>query len=121
MAETALTVQVIESPFALLTAGDADFTFAAADLGNGNKFACTGKEILIARNDAIAEKTLTISSVDDEKNRDGDITTYALASGDYAIFLQGMTNSKGWKQTDGTILLQASDADIFLAVLRLTI
>lgn len=120
MAETALTVQSIKSPFATIAAGDADFTFAAGDANDGNSFPCTGSEILIAYNsDDTNPYTVTISSVDDEKGRSEDITDYSLAAGDYAIFGVGLTNSKGWQQSDGTINLAVENAAVLVAVLRL--
>ena len=120
MAETALTVQVAKLPFAVISAGNLDFTLAAGDAANGNKFACTGKEILIAYNsDGVNPYTITINSVADEKGRSGSITAYSLAAGDYIIWTGGLTNSKGWRQTDGTITLSVENAAITLAAIRL--
>jgi len=110
---------ISKTPFEVIAAGGLDITFAAADNVNGNKFAVTGREILIMRNDNVGAQTVTINSVADEKNREGDITAYSLATGDYAIFTGGLTNARGWKQTDGTITLLASAADIFVAAIRL--
>jgi hypothetical protein len=119
MAETAITVQTAKTPFEVVSAGGLDFTLAAADASNGNKYQVTGREILVMYNSDASPQTVTINSVNDEKNRDGDIAAYSLAAGDYALFAGGLTNSKGWKQTDGTITLTVSDAGILLAAIRL--
>jgi len=120
MARTALTVQTLKTPFQVITAGGADFTLAAGDgTGDGNSFVATGKELLIAHNDGTAAYTVTIDSVADEKNREGDITSYSMAAGDRAAFTVGMTNEKGWKQTGGVIHVNVNNSAIKLAVLRL--
>lgn len=120
MAQTALTVQDVDAPFAAVSANSLDFTFAAGDASNGNSFACTGRELLLVLNsDASNAYTFTVSSVDDEKGRAEDITTYSLAAGEYASVGVGLTNSKGWKQTSGVIYLAVSNAAIKFAVLRL--
>jgi hypothetical protein len=80
---------------------------------------CTGKELLLVHNNDVAAKTITIVSVDDENNRAENITTYSLAAQDYAVFGVGLTNSKGWKSSAGTIRITVEDADIRVAVLRL--
>ena len=116
---TAITVQTIKGPFEAITAGGADITLAASDPDNGNTFVCTGREILVVYNADVAEKTITITSVDDEKGRSEDVTSYALAAGDYAVFGVGLTNSKGWKSSAGTIRITTNDADVKVAVLRL--
>ena len=113
-----LTVQNISAPFATISAGGADFTFAAGST-DGDTFACTGREILVAFNSGAAPYTITITSVADEKNRTGDVTAYSLAAGDYAVFGVGLTNAKGWKSTAGTIAVDVEHADVKWAVLRL--
>lgn len=119
MARTAITVQDIDAPFATVSAGSLDFTLAATDNSNGNYFACTGREIVIFFNSDVGAQTVTIDSVADEKNRQADITAYSLAAGDYVCFGGGLTNSKGWKQTNGQIYIDSSAAAVKVAVLRL--
>lgn len=120
MAQTALTVQDIDAPFAAVSANSLDFTFAAGDLANGNSFVCTGREVLLVLNsDPTNPYTFTVTSVDDEKGRSEDITTYSLAAGEYAAVGVGLTNAKGWKQTSGLVYLAVSNAAIKFAVLRL--
>jgi hypothetical protein len=117
---TVITVQEVKAPFAAITAGTADFTFAAGTLTDGDTFACTGRELLLVTNTEAADaKTITITSVDDEKGRAEDITSYSLAAGDFAVFGVGLTNSKGWKSTAGTIRITVSAATVKVAVLRL--
>jgi len=116
---TVITVQNILAPFAAVGAGAADFTFAAGTPTDGDTFVCTGREILIVNNTDVATKYITVVSVDDETNRSENITTYSLAAGDFAVFGVGLTNSKGWKSSAGTIRITVEDADVKVAVLRL--
>lgn len=119
MARTAITVQEISAPFDAISAGSEDFTFAALDQANGNYFACTGREIILFSNTDVGAQTVTIDSVDDEKGRQEDITTYSFAAADFGVFGVGLTNAKGWKQTSGQIYIDTSSANVKVAVLRL--
>lgn len=114
----ALTPVTIIAPFAAVGAGAADFTFAAGSVST-DTFACTGRQILIAYNSGASPYTITISSVDDEKGRSEDVTAYSMAAGDYAVFGVGLTNSPGWKQSDGTIIVDVENAAVKWAVLTL--
>lgn len=116
---TVLTVQEILNPWAAYGAGTADFTFAAGTITDGDVFTCTGRELLLVHNNDAGTCTITITATDDETNRAESITTYSMAAGDYAVFGVGLTNSKGWKSSTGTIRLTVSDADVRVAVLRL--
>ncbi len=119
-APTAITVQSVLAPFAAVGAGAADFTFAAGTITDGDTFVCTGRELLLVTNtEASDAKTVTIVSVDDEKGRAENITSYSLAAGDFAVFGVGLTNSKGWKSTAGTIRITVEAATVKVAVLRL--
>lgn len=117
-APTVLTVQTIKGPFDAISAGSAHFTTAAGTITDGDTFQCTGRELLIVANGTGAN-TITISSVADEKGRVLDITTYALATGAYAVFGIGLTNSKGWKSSAGTIRITVSSVEVKVAVLHL--
>jgi hypothetical protein len=115
----ALTVQTIKGPFETITAGSADVVFTAGST-DGDTFVCTGREILIAYNsDGANPYTITITSVDNDKGRSEDITTYSLAAGDYVALGVGLTNAKGWKSTAGTIAVDVENAAIKWMVLRL--
>lgn len=119
MAQTAITIKSLKGPFDVVSAGDLKFTFAASDGTGGNSYAVTGKELLLAFNDGTVAHTITIDSVNDEKNRQADITDYSLAVGDYIAFTGGLTTSKGWQQSGGVIYIDTDSADIKVAVLRL--
>lgn len=117
---TAITVQTIKGPWEAITANGADFTFAAGTPSDGDTFVCTGREILLVTNTEVADaKKVTIVSVDDETNRSENITDYSLAAGDFSVFGVGLTNSKGWKSTAGTIRITVEAATVKVAVLRL--
>jgi len=119
-APTVIVPQTIKGPFDAITAGSADFTFAAGTVTDGDTFVCTGKEILIVTNTEVAAaKTVTVVSVDDEKGRAEDITAYSLAAGDFAVFGVGLTNAQGWKSSAGTIRITVESATVKVAVLKL--
>lgn len=119
MARTALTPQSLlgSAPSLPLAADSADIAWTAADAVNFNEFPHTGREVVLARNDDAGAQTVTVHSVADPFNREGDITTYSLAAADYAAF--GPFDTAGWKQADGKLWLDASDAGVFFAILRL--
>lgn len=95
----------------------ASLDLQAADPVNGNLFAITGDEILIAQNTDASPHSVTISSVADEEGRTGDITK-SVAAGDIVIFQRIPTN--GFRvANDGTCRVTAADATVKLAVLRL--
>jgi hypothetical protein len=114
----ALTPVTIKGPFTAIAADGADFTFAAGSTGT-DTFACDGRQILLAYNSGAAPYTITITSVDDEKGRSEDIGPYTLAAGDYAVFGVGLTNAVGWKQTNGTIIVDVENVAVKWAVLTL--
>ncbi len=122
MARLALTPKSLPAKYPALpiAANALDFTWteAGADFADGFSFPLTGKEILLVRNDNAGAQTVTISSVADEYGRTGDITTYSVGIGEYAVFPQFQL--AGWKQSDGKLYGAASAADVSLAVLRLT-
>ncbi|HEY6021338.1 MAG TPA: hypothetical protein VIY48_15975 [Candidatus Paceibacterota bacterium] len=116
---TALTPVTIKGPFDAISANGADFTFTQGST-DGDTFACTGRQVLLVRNThATDAQTVTIDSVDDEQNRQNDITTYSLAAGEFAVFGIGLTNEQGWKTAAGIINLDCSSTDIYYAVLTL--
>jgi hypothetical protein len=105
------------APFADIEADDLNIAWQTATVG-GEKFVCTGREILLMRNDA-GSNTVTISSVDDPKGRSENLAAYAITGSEIAAWCGGLTNAKGWKQTNGTIIATASSTDVSFAVLRL--
>lgn len=121
MARLSVTPQDVKSSYPTLpiAANGLDFTWVAsgADFAQGFGFPLTGREVLLVRNDNVGAQTVTISSVVDEKNRSGDITTYSVGIGEYAVF--PFFRPEGWRQSDGKLYGAASAADMFIAVLRL--
>lgn len=101
------------------TAGTMTLTLLAADTTNKEKFQVTGKEILVAYNSNAGStaRTVTITSVADEKGRTGDITTYSIAA--RKLFAFGPAQLAGWQQSDGYVYVEASDAEVLWGVLRL--
>ena len=119
MARTALTPQTLINsyPSIPLTADSADYTYTAGDAVNGNSFPHTGKEIILARNVGASPATITIDSVDDPYNRQGDISAYSIGASEFAAFPPFPV--QGWRQSDGKMYIDVSSTDIELAILRL--
>jgi hypothetical protein len=121
MTRLALTPKTLPGsyPSLPLTANSVDFTFtpAGASFADGASYPLTGNEILLVHNGNVGAQTVTISSVVDDLNRTGDITTYSLAAGEYAAF--GPFKEKGWRQSTGLIHIAASATDVEFAVLKL--
>lgn len=116
---TAITNQAMLNPWAAYGAGTADFVWTAGTTTPGVGITCTGNQVILVHNSNVGAQTVTIVAQDDEQNRAESITTYSLATLDYAVFGVGLTNSKGWKKTDGTIMIYVSDAEVLVAVLTL--
>jgi hypothetical protein len=95
----------------------ADFVFTAADSVNGNSFTSTGRELVLVQNSGGSAYTVTFASVADGINRTGDIASYSVGAGLYSMF--GPFAQNGWKQSDGTVHVTASNAALKLAVVRL--
>ena len=90
MARTALTVATPKGPYDSVSANGLDFAFTAADEVNGNAFVCSGRELVLMRNDhATDAATVTIASAPDPYGRTKDITAYSLAAGEFAAFWVG--------------------------------
>ena len=121
MARLALTPQEPPGkyPATPLGANSADLTFVAAgaDFADGFSYPLTGRELLLIRNDNVGAQTVTIDSVVDDKNRLGDIETYSIGIGEYAMF--GPFPPHGWQQANGSLYGEVSAADLYLAVILL--
>lgn len=98
-------------------ANAADLAMAAADASSLNQFVASGNDLVFAHNTGGSDYTVTISSVADPFGRTGDITTYSLGAGEYAVF--GPFKLAGWMQSDGKIYLQASNAGVKFGVVAL--
>lgn len=123
MARLLLTVQQLLARYPTLpvTANAADFVFTAAGAAfvDGVRFPHTGREIVLIRNDNVGAQTVTVESVVDPQNRTGDITTYSVGIGEYAVFnAMALT---GWTQPSGEFWLTATAADVMFAILRLPV
>ncbi len=82
----------------------------------GDTFRSTGREILIVRNDDVAQQTITITSTPESRTgRLGHITTAAVAASGTGVFQ--MFPKDGW-EAGGLISVVVSDVDMKLAVLR---
>jgi hypothetical protein len=116
---TPVAVAVCGYPTLQPAANAADYVYvdAGAAFAAGHQFVHTGRELILVHNANGAAQTITISSVIDDEKRTGDITTYSVGIGEYAVF--GPFPVDGWRQTDGNLYLAASATDVGIAVLRL--
>jgi hypothetical protein len=100
-----------------ITADSADVVFnVAGTYTDGEGWANTGREVLMVQNSGASPYTVTITSVA-YLGRVGDITTYSLAAGEFAIF--GPFDPKGWNQADGQVYVAGSNALVKFAVIQL--
>jgi len=111
MAETALptTAGTSRNPTAAVT-----LTMTAADVANGQKFALTGRELLILHNSGASTRTYTVTSVADPYGRLGHITTQNILAGAYMAI--GPLDVQAWRQTDGQLYISVSNAEVLLGV-----
>lgn len=91
--------------------------YTAADTSLKNSVALNGDEVVLATNTGIADHTVTINSAPDPKGRTKDITTETIHAGDTHVYQR--FPQTGYRQTDGTLHLEASDASVKFAVLKL--
>jgi hypothetical protein len=92
-------------------------TWTAADVANGNSFASTGREVVLANNtDSGSHHVTMTSSADPILGRTKDITSVSVAAGAYVEL--GMPQVSGWQQSDGTVHLSADDATMKFLILR---
>src|SRR3989304_2715367 len=116
---TVLAIQNIKGPFAAIIANGADYTYAAGTITDGDTFVCTGREILLAKNDNVAAKTITIVSVDDETNRAENIAAYSIGASEFAVFAIGPIGASACFGTSGASSLAPVPTKARVAVLRL--
>ncbi len=119
MTVTAITtgLNTLKAPFADVAANDLNLAWQTATVG-GEKFTCTGRQVLLMRNDS-GTNTVTISSVADLKGRTENLAAYEITGAEIAAWCGCLTNTPGWKQTDATIIVTASSVNVSLAVLTL--
>lgn len=99
-----------------VAANSLDFAFTPGDAVNGLQYQATGREVVLVRNINVGSQTFTLLSVADEFGRKGDITTYSLAAGEFAVLIPPL---KGFQQADGSVWIDVSHDDVHVAVLRL--
>lgn len=116
MARATQPVIAPKGPYPVLqpSAGALHFVFTACDAVNFDEFSFTGRELLLVT--STGSYTFTLESVADSQTRVGDITTYAIASGEYACFWAG--NTAGWA-SGGKFSLKGSNAGVKFAVIRI--
>lgn len=116
MAKTTLSPIAMPGPYAI---APSTLAWTAADVAEGNQFASTGKEILLARNaDVTNPHNVTITSTPEPvTGRTGHITNYSIPASEFRVFQ--LFPVVGWKQNDGFIYVTADSAQIEFAVLRL--
>jgi len=97
-------------------ANSLDFAFTAGESDNGYQYPATGREVVIMRNTNGAPQTFTLQSVRNVFGREGDIETYSLGAGEFAVLIPPL---KGFQQADGNIYIDISHDDVHVAVLRM--
>src|SRR4051794_36985247 len=102
MTRTVLPKTNVVGPYAV--AGVA-CTQTAADAVNGNRFAMSGDDILLAYNSGASGHTVTVSSVP-LNGRSGDITADAIAAGEIRAYQR--FPMPGWNQADGYLYVSAN-------------
>lgn len=112
-AQTVIIATAAPSAYSVVPAS---VTFVTSDNVNGTSFAHTGSEILIVNNTDAASQTVTVKSVADLTGRLGD-TTKLMNPGSFYVFQ--LFPVQGWRQTNGTILINTTSANVKLAVIRL--
>lgn len=117
MARTALTAKTPVGAYGSYSANAADLTMTAADTSDQNSCVASGNDLIIAHNTDSGAHNITITSVANEKGRSGDISSYSLGAGEYAIF--GPFLLPGWEQTDGSLYFEADDATVKFGVVAL--
>jgi hypothetical protein len=89
-----------------------EFTWTDADPTNGNQFASTGKEFLLARNtnsdSPLLDRKVTIQKTNGK-------IEYVLGGGEYLA--AGQIPTSGYKQADNYVYIAGAHADIEFAVL----
>ncbi len=105
-----------------LTANSADFVFSAltgssGSSGNQIDFGDFTKLLVLVQNsDPTNPYTVTFTSRVDNLNRTGDITAYTLQATEFGVFF---FERQGWRQTDGMLYLEGSNAAIKVAAFGL--
>ena len=119
MARTAITaaaIRQLSAQHTTVAAGDAEIVTEAGDDVDGNETPCTGSELLVVVNPGASPYTVSITAAPDEIGRAGSISAYSVPAGENHIFGPFPTN--GWKQTDGMLYVDVSDATLEIGILK---
>jgi hypothetical protein len=101
-----------------ISANAADLTFVGSDSANGYQFASTGREYIIAWNThATTAYTCTVTSVAINGRTNNLPSGYSLAAGEIGCF--GPYPTKGWRQTNGKIYIDANNDAVKFAIVRI--
>lgn len=92
-------------------------TWTAADVSNGNQFTLSGDEIVLVHNNDVGAQTITVTSSPDPYGRSADIDAVSIPAGEYRVLQRFPVD--GWQQSDGKLYIDASDADVRFAVIKL--
>lgn len=93
-------------------------TQLAADAGNFQQFPLTGSELIVAYNSGGSTRTVTITSVADDRGRSGSIAAENILAGVSKVY-GPFKKKEGWQQTNGMLYFQASHADVKFTVIKL--
>ena len=93
-----------------------NFVFTTADSVNFDQFNFTGRELIIIRNSTGGALTVTLESAADSLNRTGDVTTYTVGIGLFAMFWVGAV--PGWNNA-GQFFLRSSASTMDYAVIKI--
>jgi hypothetical protein len=99
-----------------VTANMLDFVFTTADSVNFDQFNFTGRELIIVRNSTGGALTVTFESSADPQGRISDITTYSLATLEFAALWVGAL--PGWNQS-GQFFLRSSASTMDYAIIKI--
>jgi hypothetical protein len=115
MARTVLPVTDVPSSYAI---DGTAVTWTAWDSGQGNRFLCTGREILLARNtNGASAETVTVTSQADDKGRTGDIDADSIPANGMHVYQKFPL--AGWADSSNYVNVDGSTTDVEFAVLRL--
>lgn len=119
MARQTLAKQTPVGPYPTLpvAANSLDLTWTAADATNKEQIVAEADILVLVWNThATNPYTVTFTSAPDARGRSGDVGPYTLQAADIAAF---RFRKPGWMQTDLNIYLEANNAAVKYAVLKL--
>lgn len=120
MPRQTLTRQTPVGPYPALpvVANSLDLVWTAADATNKEQFIPDADNLILVWNThATTAYTFTITSVVDERNRTGDIGPFTLQAGEIAAY---RLQKSGFLQSDGYIYMEANNAAVKYAIIKLS-